>query len=54
MLFAINEGDRRMIKIFFDWVSNVVNQPQELARICSSCSYEEFIDPDYRIIFPSC
>jgi len=21
-----------------------VNQPQELARICSSCSYEEFID----------
>ncbi len=44
MLFAINEGDRRMIKIFFDWVSNVVNQPQELARICSSCSYEEFID----------
>ena len=44
MLFAINEGDRRMIKIFFDWVSNVVNQPQELAKICSSCSYEEFID----------
>ncbi|MCD7908860.1 MAG: PTS sugar transporter subunit IIA, partial [Clostridium sp.] len=44
MLFAINEGDRRMIKIFFDWVSNVVNQPQELAKICASCTYEEFID----------
>ena len=32
MLFAINEGDERMIKIFFDWVSNVVNHPEELAK----------------------
>ena len=44
MLFAINEGDARMIKIFFDWVSNVVNQPEELAKLVSSCTYEEFID----------
>ncbi len=44
MLFATNEGDERMIKIFFDWVSNVVNHPQELAGLVSSCSYEEFID----------
>lgn len=44
MLFAINEGDERMIKIFFDWVSNVVNRPEELAKLVSSCTYEEFID----------
>lgn len=44
MLFAINEGDQRMIKIFFDWVSNIVNRPQELANLSISCSYEEFID----------
>lgn len=44
MLFAINEGDQRMIKIFFDWVSNVVNHPESLAKLCSPCSYEEFID----------
>ena len=44
MLFAINEGDERMIKIFFDWVSNVVNHPEELAKLVSSCTYEEFID----------
>ena len=44
MLFAINEGDERMIKIFFDWVSNVVNRPEELAKIVSSCTYEEYID----------
>lgn len=44
MLFAINEGDQRMIKIFFDWVSNIVNHPQELANLSISCSYEEFMD----------
>lgn len=44
MLFAINEGDARMIKIFFDWVSNVVNHPEELVKLVSPCSYEEFID----------
>lgn len=44
MLFAINEGDARMIKIFFDWVSNVVNQPEELAKLVAPCSYEEFLD----------
>ena len=44
MLFAINEGDARMIKIFFDWVSNVVKQPEELAKLVAPCSYEEFID----------
>ena len=44
MLFAINERDARMIKIFFDWVSNVVNQPEELAKLVAPCSYEEFID----------
>lgn len=44
MLFAINSGDRRMIKIFFDWVSGIVNHPQELAELMVSCSYEEFMD----------
>lgn len=44
MLFAINEGDARMIKIFFDWVSNIVNQPEELAKLAAPGSYEEFID----------
>ena len=44
MRFAINAGDARMIKIFFDWVSNVVNQPEELAKLVAPCSYEEFID----------
>ena len=44
MLFAINEGDRRMIKIFFDWVSDIVSRPEELARLTERCSYEEFTE----------
>jgi len=44
MLFAINIGDARMIKIFFDWISNIVNQPEELAKLAAPCGYEEFID----------
>lgn len=44
MLFATNEGDERMIKVFFDWISNLVNHPEELAKIVSSCTYEEFMD----------
>ena len=44
MLFAINKGDARLIKIFFDWISNIVNQPEELAKLAAPCEYEEFID----------
>lgn len=44
MLFAINQGDQRMIKIFFDWVSQIVGKPEELAYLCSSCSYDQFIE----------
>ncbi|MDR1769614.1 MAG: PRD domain-containing protein [Hungatella sp.] len=44
MLFAINKGDARMIKIFFDWISNIVNQPEELAKLAAPCGYDEFID----------
>lgn len=44
MLFAINEGDQRMIKIFFDWVSEILGKPEELAGLTSECSYETFIE----------
>ena len=47
MLFAINEGDQRMIKIFFDWVSDIVSRPEELARLTERCSYEEFTELGY-------
>lgn len=44
MLFAINEGDERMIKIFFDWVSSMVSHREELAKLAAPCCYEEFMD----------
>ncbi len=44
MLFAINEGDQRMIKIFFDWVSSLIGQPEKLAALSGDCSYETFIE----------
>lgn len=44
MLFATNEGDERMIKVFFDWVSDVMSHPEELAKLVSASTYEEFID----------
>lgn len=33
-----------MIKIFFDWVSDISSRPQELARLTERCSYEEFTE----------
>ena len=44
MLFAINEGDRRMIKIFFDWVSEMIGRPEELEKLTQECAYEEFME----------
>ncbi len=44
MLFAVNEEDQRMIKIFFDWVSDLVNHMNKLAGLCEPCGYEGFID----------
>ncbi len=44
MLFAINESDQRMIKIFFDWVSNIISNPRQLERLVQDCSYEELVE----------
>jgi len=44
MLFAVNENDQRMIKMFFDWVSSLLNHMDRLARLCVPCSYDRFID----------
>jgi len=44
MLFAINEGDQRMIKIFFDWVSDMISSPQDLEKLVGGCTYEEFVE----------
>ncbi len=44
MLIAIDGEDQRMIKIFFDWISSVVNDNKKLAMICETGDYEEFLE----------
>lgn len=44
MLFATNEKDQRIIKMFFDWISSVVTQPERLAQLGRSCTYDQFIE----------
>ncbi|MDO5407611.1 MAG: PRD domain-containing protein, partial [Eubacteriales bacterium] len=44
MLFAINEGDQRMIKIFFDWISDIIGSPERLGQLMADASYEEFVE----------
>lgn len=44
MLFAVNEEDQRMIKIFFDWISDLVNHMDKLSELCVPCGYEDFMD----------
>ena len=44
MLFAIDEENQRMIKMFFDWVSAIINDNKQMAVLCQPCAYEEFIE----------
>lgn len=44
MLFAINEGDQRMIKIFFEWISDIIGDPRQMAALTAGCSYDTFVE----------
>lgn len=44
MLLAINEGDHGTVKMFFDWISNAINEPNYFSMLCNSKDYDEFID----------
>ncbi len=44
MLFAINEEDHSTVKMFFNWISNIINNPKSLASLYKACDYNEFID----------
>lgn len=44
MLIAIDGEDQRMIKIFFDWISSIVNDNKKLAMICEPGDYEAFLE----------
>lgn len=44
ILFAINADDHSVVKMLFNWISNIMNNPQSLSTLCNPCSYEEFIE----------
>lgn len=44
MLFAVKEEDHHIIKIFFDWVSSLMNDMERLADLSEPCGYETFLE----------
>ncbi|WML37625.1 PTS sugar transporter subunit IIA [Clostridium sp. OS1-26] len=44
ILFAINNSDRKVLKIFFDWLSNVISNSNQFAKLLEVSNYKEFID----------
>lgn len=44
MLFAINEEDHSTVKMFFNWLSNIINNPKSLSLLYNACEYDEFIE----------
>ena len=43
ILLAINEEDRYMLKLFFDWLSNAVSDANRFATLLESKDYNDFI-----------
>jgi len=44
LLLAIKEDNQRIIRIFFDWLSNVVSDSKKLSSLMKAKSYDEFIN----------
>ncbi len=44
ILLAINEEDRKLIKLFFDWLSNTVSDSKKFASLLDVQTHEEFIE----------
>lgn len=44
ILLAINEGDHGTVKMFFDWISNAMNDTNYFSMLLTPCEYEEFIE----------
>lgn len=44
ILLAINEEDRYMLKMFFDWLSNAVSDANRFATLLESKDYNDFIN----------
>ena len=43
MLLATNEEQSNILKMFFSWLSNMINDANHFAALLETKSYEEFI-----------
>lgn len=44
ILFAINKDDHKTLKIFFDWLSSIVSNPDQFAKLLEAENCKEFIE----------
>lgn len=44
ILLAIRETDNHLLKVFFDWLSNIVTDTKKFANLLEVSTHEEFID----------
>lgn len=44
ILFTINKDDYKILRIFFDWLSNLISNSEQFARLLEVNNYNEFID----------
>lgn len=44
ILLAINENDRKLLRIFFDWLSSIISNSSKFASILEIKNYDEFVE----------
>ena len=44
LLLSIEEGKQKILRIFFDWLGNIVSDSKKLSLLMKTKSYEEFIN----------
>ncbi|SHF04789.1 transcriptional antiterminator BglG [Clostridium fallax] len=44
ILFAVKEEDHRILRVFFDWLSNVISNSSKFASLLEVKNYKEFIN----------
>ena len=44
ILLAIRDVDRKLLRVFFDWLSSVVSDSVKMSRLLQAKSREEFLE----------
>ena len=44
VLLALRESDNQLLKVFFDWLCNIVTDNNKFQELIHSSDYEEFME----------